>query len=99
MISKKRNGLFENLFKHFASELCAWTIYCKTSLTFHHRQYPGEYWRELERRSHGESRYPVEFVEHLQRDGLLSILIPEKYGGGGQSLRTAAVVLEEIHRR
>ena len=58
------------------------------------RQYPGEYWRELERRPHGESRYPSEFVEHMQRDGLLSILIPEEYGGGGQSLRTACVVLE-----
>jgi alkylation response protein AidB-like acyl-CoA dehydrogenase len=30
----------------------------------------------------------------MQRDGLLSILIPEEYGGGGQSLRTACVVLE-----
>jgi acyl-CoA dehydrogenase len=58
------------------------------------RQYPGEYWRELESRPHGEPRYPAEFVEHMQRDGLLSILIPEEYGGGGQSLRTATVVLE-----
>jgi acyl-CoA dehydrogenase len=34
----------------------------------------------------------------MQRDGLLSILIPEEYGGGGHSLRTATVVLEEVHR-
>ena len=34
----------------------------------------------------------------MQRDGLLSILIPEEYGGGGQSLRTATVILEEVHR-
>ena len=62
------------------------------------KNYHGEYWRGLEQRPHGESQYPTEFVEHMQRDGLLSILIPEEYGGGGQSLRTATVVLEEVHR-
>ena len=33
-----------------------------------------------------------------QAAGYLSILVPEKYGGGGQGLLMATTVLEEIHR-
>lgn len=57
-------------------------------------QFPGEYWRALDR----ERAYPTEFVQMLTREGFLSVLIPEEYGGSGLGLQAAATVLEEIHR-
>jgi alkylation response protein AidB-like acyl-CoA dehydrogenase len=57
-------------------------------------QFPGEYWRALDR----ERAYPTEFVQTLTREGFLSVLIPEEFGGSGLGLRAAATVLEEIHR-
>jgi alkylation response protein AidB-like acyl-CoA dehydrogenase len=57
-------------------------------------EYPGEYWRALDR----EQRYPSEFVEALTGAGYLSVLIPEEYGGSGLPLRVAAAVLEEVQR-
>jgi alkylation response protein AidB-like acyl-CoA dehydrogenase len=57
-------------------------------------RFPGEYWREHDR----ARAYPVEFVETLTREGFLSILIPEEYGGAGLGLGAATAVLEEIHR-
>ena len=56
--------------------------------------FPGEYWRELDR----ERAYPTQFVQTLTRDGFLSVLIPEEYGGSGLGLTAATAVLEEIHR-
>ena len=41
--------------------------------------FPGEYWRKLDR----EMAYPAEFVEALTTGRLLSVLIPEEYGGAG----------------
>ena len=56
-------------------------------------QYPGEYWRELD----ASSTYPHAFVDALQDAGILSMLIPEEYGGTGSKLREATAALEEIH--
>ncbi|MFL5259996.1 MAG: acyl-CoA dehydrogenase family protein [Hyphomicrobiales bacterium] len=56
--------------------------------------FPGEYWRDLDRRR----EYPTRFVEALSESGYLAILIPEAYGGSGLPLSAAAAVLEEIHR-
>ncbi len=58
------------------------------------RDFPGEYWRELE----AKGDYPNEFVDTLTKLGWLSILIPEEYGGGGLGVVEAGIVLEEIHR-
>jgi alkylation response protein AidB-like acyl-CoA dehydrogenase len=55
-------------------------------------EFPDAYWIELDR----DRRYPQEFVDALTREGWLSILIPEKYGGGGGRVSDAAVVLEAI---
>jgi len=57
-------------------------------------QYPGEYWRKLDR----DSEYPTEFVRALTAAGYLSVLIPEGYGGSGLPLGAACAVLEEIQR-
>jgi len=57
-------------------------------------QYPGEYWRKLDR----DSEYPTEFVRALTAAGYLSVLIPEAYGGSGLPLGAACAVLEEIQR-
>ena len=56
-------------------------------------KFPNEYWREKDR----ERSYPREFVKALSDHGYLGCLIPEEYGGSGQTLRAAAVILEEIH--
>ena len=58
------------------------------------RDFPAEYWRELDRRR----EYPKAFVAALQEAGYLSILIPEEYGGSGLGIGAAAAVLEQIHR-
>lgn len=54
-------------------------------------KYGNEYWRSLE-----PNRYPTEFVAELTKQGWLSALIPEEFGGGGLSLSGASVILEEI---
>jgi acyl-CoA dehydrogenase len=54
--------------------------------------FPGEYWRGLE-----PDGYPDAFVNALTRDGWLSALIPEPYGGAGLSLTAASAILEEIN--
>jgi acyl-CoA dehydrogenase len=57
-------------------------------------QFPGEYWRKLDR----EMAYPSAFVDALTEAGYLSVLIPEEYGGAGLKLSAAAAILEEIQR-
>jgi len=56
--------------------------------------FPGDYWRRCDR----EQAYPKDFVDALTRDGYLSALIPETYGGSGLPISAAAAILEEIHR-
>jgi len=55
--------------------------------------FPGEYWRRLDR----ERGYPSEFVAALTKAGFLAALIPEHYGGSGLPLSAAAAIMEEIH--
>lgn len=57
-------------------------------------QFPGTYWQALDR----DRAYPTEFVQTLTREGFLSVLIPEEFGGSGLGLGAATAVLEEIHR-
>ncbi|MBF96910.1 MAG: Cyclohex-1-ene-1-carbonyl-CoA dehydrogenase [Alphaproteobacteria bacterium MarineAlpha9_Bin4] len=57
------------------------------------KKFPESYWQKLD-----QSRsYPLDFVNTLTKSGYLSVLIPEKYGGAGLSIRAASVILEEIH--
>ncbi len=57
------------------------------------RDFPPSYWRGLDR----EKAYPSAFVEAMTKAGLLGVLIPEEYGGGGLGLTAAAAILEEVH--
>ncbi|MCW9034082.1 MAG: acyl-CoA/acyl-ACP dehydrogenase [Rhodospirillales bacterium] len=57
-------------------------------------QYPGEYWRKLDR----ENGYPTEFVRELTESGFLSVLIPEEYGGAGLGVEAAVAIMEEIQK-
>jgi acyl-CoA dehydrogenase len=54
--------------------------------------FPNEYWRGLE-----PDTYPTEFVDTLTREGWLSALIPEQFGGAGLGLAAASAILEEIN--
>ena len=56
--------------------------------------FPDKYWQSADR----HRVYPTQFVEVMTRAGFLSILIPKRYGGGGQTLSAAAAILEEIQR-
>jgi alkylation response protein AidB-like acyl-CoA dehydrogenase len=55
--------------------------------------FPGAYWRSLDR-----DRAPVRVCPGARDGGILSVLIPEAYGGSGLGLSAAAAILEEIHR-
>jgi Acyl-CoA dehydrogenases len=57
-------------------------------------KFPEKYWRDKD----SSRSYPEEFVKSLSEHGYLGCLIPEEYGGSGQKLRAAAIILEEIHR-
>ncbi len=57
-------------------------------------EFPGTYWQAKDR----TREYPTEFVQTLTREGFLSVLIPEEYGGAGLGIGAATAVLEEIHR-
>lgn len=56
--------------------------------------FPGEYWRELD----ALRAYPTAFVQALNENGYLSVLIPEAYGGSGLPLSAGCAILEEIQR-
>jgi acyl-CoA dehydrogenase len=56
--------------------------------------FPGEYWRELDR----ARAYPSAFVQALTDAGYLGCLIPEQYGGSGLGIREASAILETVHR-
>src|SRR5581483_661452 len=55
-------------------------------------RFPDAYWRAQE-----PDRYPVEFVDALTRDGWLSALLPEQYGGAGLGLTAGCAILEELN--
>ena len=56
------------------------------------KNFPNSYWRELD----AVRGYPTDFVNELTRLGMLSVLIPEEYGGAGLGLTEGGAILEEI---
>lgn len=45
-----------------------------------------------------KNAYPEEFVTEITRNGFLSALIPEEFGGSGLGIAEASIILEEINR-
>jgi len=56
--------------------------------------FPDEYHRKVDQ----ENAYPEAFVDTLVREGWMSALIPEEFGGSGLGLAEASVIMEEINR-
>ena len=51
-----------------------------------------DYWAACE----AEHRFPWDFYRAMADGGWIGIAIPERFGGGGQGIRAAAAVLEEV---
>jgi acyl-CoA dehydrogenase len=56
------------------------------------RRFDDDYWMHLE----AEHQFPWEFYRELAKGGWIGIAIPEEYGGGGQGIAEASIVLEEV---
>ena len=54
--------------------------------------FPDEYWSEKDE----AHQFPWEFYEAMAASGFLGIAIPEQYGGSGQGITEASIVLEEV---
>jgi acyl-CoA dehydrogenase len=50
------------------------------------------YWRACDE----EHRFPWDFYDAMAEGGWIGIAIPEEYGGGGQGITEASIVLEEV---
>ena len=51
-----------------------------------------EYWQKIDQ----EDRFPQEFWDTLAAQGILSMTMPEEYGGGGSGLLDLAIVSEAL---
>ena len=56
------------------------------------RNFDDDYWAACE----AEHRFPWDFYRAMAEGGWVGIVIPEQYGGGGQGIRYAAAILEEV---
>lgn len=56
------------------------------------RQFDDDYWMRLD----AEHTFPWEFYRALADGGWIGISIPKQYGGGGQGIAEASIVLEEV---
>ena len=55
-------------------------------------QFPDTYWREKDE----QHEFPWDFYQAMADGGWVGIAIPEEYGGGGQGISEASIVLEEV---
>ena len=55
-------------------------------------QFDDDYWMRLE----GQHEFPWDFYREMAKGGWIGIAIPEAYGGGGQGITEASLVLEEV---
>jgi len=54
--------------------------------------FPDEYWRRCE----AAHEFPWDFYRAMAAGGWVGIALPEKYGGGGQGIQEASIVLREV---
>jgi acyl-CoA dehydrogenase len=55
-------------------------------------KFDDDYWMRHDR----DHEFPWEFYGEMARGGWIGIAIPEEYGGGGQGITEASIVLEEV---
>jgi acyl-CoA dehydrogenase len=55
-------------------------------------RFPDEYWSRMD----AEHRFPREFYDAVAHDGWIGVAITEAYGGSGQGIAEASLVLEEV---
>jgi acyl-CoA dehydrogenase len=55
-------------------------------------KHPDAYWRDLDDRH----EFPWAFYEAMAEGGWIGIAMPEEFGGGGQGITEASIVLEEV---
>lgn len=55
-------------------------------------KFPDAYWRDLDARH----EFPWDFYAAMADGGWIGIAMPEAYGGGGQGITEASIVLEEV---
>ncbi|HEX4247642.1 MAG TPA: acyl-CoA dehydrogenase family protein [Pseudonocardia sp.] len=56
------------------------------------KRFDDDYWMRLE----AEHEFPWDFYREMAKGGWIGIAIPEQYGGGGQGITEASIVLEEV---
>ncbi|MEM1942619.1 MAG: acyl-CoA dehydrogenase family protein [Nitrososphaerota archaeon] len=54
--------------------------------------YGSRYWMKMDE----ERRFPLEFVQEVEKHGLMGVNIPEEYGGSGYGVTEIDITLEEI---
>ena len=54
--------------------------------------YPDEYWSKKDK----DHEFPWDFYNDMAKAGWLGIAIPEAYGGSGQGITEASIVLETV---
>jgi len=54
--------------------------------------FPDEYWLQKD----ADHEFPWDFYDKLAEGGWVGMAIPEQYGGGGQGITEASIMLEEI---
>ena len=55
-------------------------------------KYPDLYWRQKDE----DHEFPWDFYDDMAAGGWVGIAIPEEFGGGGQGITEASIVLEEV---
>ncbi|HEY1970324.1 MAG TPA: acyl-CoA dehydrogenase family protein [Pseudonocardia sp.] len=56
------------------------------------KQFDDDYWMRHE----ADHEFPWEFYREMAKGGWIGIAMPEAYGGGGQGITEASIVLEEV---
>lgn len=55
-------------------------------------EFDDDYWLACDR----DHRFPWEFFTAMAKDGWVGIAVPEEYGGGGQGVTEAAILMREV---
>ena len=54
--------------------------------------FPDDYWRKCE----ADHAFPWDFYQKMAEGGWVGVALPEEYGGGGQGIQEASIILREV---